>query len=285
MALQRTDEFIRALTGLPMVPAQIVTEAERDYLIEAYPNINSRRAAFTTYRAAIKSGIPEPFASACCSILSLTKEQSIAFRNDYNRSVANEQRALRPIHDVDGHIDKCERLLKAGSYCEVILGIAGLTGRRVGEVAVTARFEVADPITVVFYGQTKTRGRTDAVDGYEMPTLCAANTIFEALARLRDWKPELAAVPEDSQEQVAAKLKLFHDRASKPLNAKARKHFGDDIKPKDLRSIYGELAYLFFGPDNIAKKRFMSDLFGHGPDDNLTGESYLDFYIDDPGYK
>lgn len=288
MGIQRVDAFVAALQKARSEKAvQKIANQEYRYLCDSYDVLSSKRYAFTQYRKAVKSTFPtddDPIAQICLKTLRPSQDEATRYRQHQNEQVANEQRNLRPIRDVDGHITTCEDLLNGKSYYDLILGLAGLTGRRVSEIAITSRFDLRTEMTVWFQGQLKTRGVTDRPEGYEIPTLTYAETVVAALARLREWKPELVAPANATIEKQVALSKRFHNRASTELCKRCRKTFGA-LKVKDLRPVYGELAYLFADDPTIAKKRYMSDILGHGLNDNATGESYLDFYIADPAYQ
>jgi len=77
---------------------------------------------------------------------------------------------------------------------------------------------------------------------------------------------------------------LFHDCGSRELSLRVKRHFSEFIynpAVKDLRSAYAEICYGKFGTVRKAKTRFFSEILGHGEDDNITGQSYIDFYIEE----
>jgi hypothetical protein len=252
-------------------PSKVI-KREVVYLRACYPVKTSLRRAFTIYRNAAKS-LSESLFVECKKAFTLTAKESGILKEMANTQVANELRNLRPLSNVHGYLLKCEQLItKPTSYYDVILGLSALTGRRVAEIACTAEITVLSHDRILFKGQLKTKTRGD-LPPYEIPVLCDSALIVKALAMLREKQPELIGCSE-----------LFHNRSSKALSIRVKRHFEmffPEPKAKDLRSIYGELSYALLDDSSIAKMRYMSDILGHGVNDNLTGQSYLDFYIND----
>ena len=75
---------------------------------------------------------------------------------------------------------------------------------------------------------------------------------------------------------------LFHACGSRELSLRVKRHFSDFIDNpavKDLRAAYAEICYDKFGTIKTGKSCFFSNILGHDEADNVTGQSYLDFYI------
>jgi hypothetical protein len=166
-------------------------------------------------------------------------------------------------------IGKASELLEAPSLYDRILGLSFLTGRRSAEIACTAQFQPLEKDCLLFEGQLK--GKTRLLTTYKIPVLGEPNAIIRATTHIRQERPSWVDQPI-----------LFHSCGSKELSRRVKRHFSDFIEDptvKDLRAAYAEVCYLRFGSEQIAKSRFFSDILGHGEEDNLTGQSYLDFYI------
>ena len=164
---------------------------------------------------------------------------------------------------------KAQELLSASSLYDRILGLACLTGRRAAEIGCTAQFQPLRNEWMLFDGQLK--GKTRVVGKYEIPVLAEGEAIVDAINSVRQQRP----VWKDNTI-------LFHDCGSRELSLRVKRHFSDFIDTptvKDLRAAYAEVCYREFGNVTIAKSRFFSNILGHGENDNLTGQSYLDFYI------
>ena len=106
---------------------------------------------------------------------------------------------------------------------------------------------------------------------YKIPVLTQPLLIVKSLNDLRAAKPEWEGQPQ-----------LFNDSAASNVSRRVKKHFSDyieDPEGKDLRAAYAEICFSKFAPLKTSKTRFFSDILGHGKDDNLTGQSYVDFYL------
>lgn len=270
MGYCRTLEFISSVKTAEN--SQDVINKEVDYLRECYPITASLKKAFTIYRNACKS-LNEDLQLECKKGFTLTAEQSGDFKKHAAEQVASEHRNLRPVKNIDRYILKCEDLVKnSNSHYDLLLGLSGLTGRRVAELACTAEFTYVSDSVILFNGQLKTKTRGD-LPPYTIPVLCDSELVINGLNKYRQLQPDLFNNPEK-----------FHDRTSKALSIRVKKHFSEffaEPKAKDLRSIYGEIAYSLLEDMSISKSRYMSDILGHGVNDNLTGQSYIDFYLDD----
>jgi integrase len=204
------------------------------------------------------------------NILNLKEEEIVFLNTNYVETVAQEHRQLRPIHNYQGMIRRAEELLITGGPLDWVLGLAFLTGRRAAEVGSTACFGIVDATHVRFSGQLKTKTRES--HPYVIPVLTKSKNITETLATLRKERSRWLDNP-----------RYFKDTASSPLSKKVKKHFGEfilDPRVKDLRAAYAEVAYKLFGSPDIAKSRFFSDILGHGENDIVTGQSYIDFYLE-----
>ena len=124
---------------------------------------------------------------------------------------------------------------------------------------------------MLFDGQLK--GKTRLLHTYEIPVLADTSLIIEAVRSVRQQRP-----------QWVENTILFHDCGSRELSLRVKRHFSDFIDNpavKDLRAAYAEICYDKFGTVRKAKTRFFSEILGHGEDDNITGQSYIDFYIEE----
>ncbi len=138
------------------------------------------------------------------------------------------------------------------------------------EIGCTAKLQILpkEKEWMLFDGQLKLKNRLGEM--YKIPVLTQPRLILNALEQLRAAKPEWVG-----------QIQAFNDKASN-ISKRVKKHFIefiDDLEGKDLRAAYAEICYNRFAPVRTAKTRFFSDILGHGKDDNLTGQSYVDFYI------
>lgn len=234
-----------------------------------YPNLKSLRRVMTTYRNVCRKVLGEEKLRQALGILNLTEEEIIFLNLNYVETVSREHRNLRPIERHQEMIRCAEQLLITGSPLDWVLGLCLLTGRRASEIGATACFGIIDESHVRFSGQLKTKTRES--HPYVIPVLTNSQDITEALITLRETRPQWLNNP-----------KRFKDANSSPLSQKVKKRFGEFIlspRVKDLRAAYAEIAYERFGTQGVSKTRFFSDILGHGENDIVTGQSYIDFYL------
>jgi integrase len=206
----------------------------------------------------------------CLDIFNLTFDEMLLLKAQYAKKVSTEHRSLRPLRNPNKMILTALDLLEGVSVYDRILGLAFLSGRRVAEIACTAKCQPLRKDWILFDGQLKVKEKLTGT--YEIPLLAESSLIVDGIRRLRQERPQWVDQPI-----------LFHDRGSPALSVRVKKHFSpfiDTPTVKDLRAAYAEICYDRFGSIRIAKSRFFSDILGHGEDDNLTGQSYIDFYID-----
>jgi hypothetical protein len=278
MAISRIEWFVHTAkcTSADKIP-QVCTN-ELDYLRANYEPSSMRRA-LTNYRNGVKNHIGDDhLETIILKCLVLSESECLALATAKEKQLSNDLLNLRPLYEIDRYIQTAVDLLSATSYQLRILGLCALTGRRAAEIGCTAKFEAIenDPLNVLFTGQLKTKGRGD-LDAFTIPVFTDSAKIIKAIQKIRSEKP-----------QFINESEKFHNAASKPLNQYCKKTFSfvtdSEIKVKDLRSIYGELGYMFNDDPTIAKQKYMSQILGHAADDNATGTSYIDFYIADQNY-
>jgi hypothetical protein len=278
MAISRIEWFLSSVKTAPAYKIQALCKNELEYLRENYESSSMRRA-LTNYRNAVTDQIADDqLKKFILKLLVMTENESLALAAAKEKQLSNDLLNLRPLNEIDRYIQTAVDLLTASSYQLRVLALCALTGRRAAEIGCTAKFEVIenDPLNVFFTGQLKTKGRGN-LDAFKIPVFTDSAKIIKAIQTIRSEKPQFINEPEK-----------FHNAASKPLNQYCKKTFSfvtnSEIKVKDLRSIYGELSYMFNDDPTIAKQKYMSLILGHGADDNATGTSYIDFYIADQNY-
>lgn len=273
MAIERITEFLEVARKTKMANLAGLASSEVDYLRPNY-EISSLKKSLTNYRNAVKnSALKDASKKIIIENLILLDSEKADFTKAGVAKVDNDLRNLRPLYDIDGYLIHAEKLLNAPSYIDVIIGLCVLTGRRTAEIGCSATFEKIenDDTGVLFTGQLKTKGR-GSLDAYRIPVLGNVDKIINALNNIRKSKPDLLNSPD-----------IFHNRCSKEISGKVKKHFpkisNSLLTPKDMRSIYAEISYFYADDSTIAKSKYMSSILGHSEDDNVTGLSYVDFYI------
>jgi hypothetical protein len=253
----------------PVKAAQRLCRAEHKDLRKQFDSLTTLRRYYTYYRNVCREVLDKNTLPLCLDILNLTFDEIVFLNEQYSKKVASEHRDLRPLKNYEKMIVVASNLLEADSLYDRILGLAFLTGRRAAEIGCTAQFQRLRKDWMLFDGQLK--GKTRVLMTYEIPVLGESEVIIPALKRIREQRPRW----EDNTI-------LFHDSGSRELSTRVKRHFSDFIESptvKDLRAAYAEVCYDKFGSVRKAKTRFFSEILGHGQDDNITGQSYIDFYI------
>lgn len=257
----------------PVKAVEKLCRAENRKFRKQFESMTTLRRYYTYYRNVCREVISKKkdrhILGTCFEILNLTKKEIDDLNNQYSQKVATEHRSLRPLKNYDQMILKAQELLGGLSIYDRILGLACLTGRRAAEIGCTAKFQALRKDWMLFDGQLK--GKTRLLHTYEIPVLADGALIIEAVRSVREQRP-----------LWVDNTILFHDCGSRELSLRVKRHFSefiDNPAVKDLRASYAEICYDKFGTIRKAKTRFFSEILGHGEDDNITGQSYIDFYI------
>lgn len=257
---------------------------EVDYLNNKCGSIGSLKRYFSVYRNYLKEKIGKdhlvsgiPLIDLLLQTLRLSTQQQTIFMQVQRQEISNSQGALRKIYDVEKYISIAIGLLSAVSVYDRILGVAALTGRRVGEVACSAKLQPIEGnnLKAIFTGQLKTKCRMD-VAPYEIPLLCDYDIILKALISIQNDKPQFWGNPV-----------LFNATASSKLSTLVKKRFSGvfegEQKTKDLRAIYAILAFNDFQESEqgefrtVSINKFFANILGHSENDVITCGSYIDF--------
>lgn len=204
-------------------------------------------------------------------------------RDNYRESVMQDNKVLRPIHNIDGYINAALSLINSDSgYMKLAMGLCALTGRRPGEILVTAKFEKAGDNSVIFHGQLKTKESDNARDGYEIPVLAQADMVINALGRLRGMK-DFTGIPVLAGKTLG---QAVNARTAKEQGICVRANFEgilgiEKMKPYDMRAVYALICKTRYKPATVSDQAYMAGILGHAENDTATAASYLDFYIAD----
>jgi Telomere resolvase len=259
----------------PVKAVEKLCRAENRKFRKQFESMTTLRRYYTHYRNVCREVISKKkdrhILGTCLEILNLTRQEIDDLNEQYSQKVATEHRSLRPLKNYDQMILKAQELLGGMSIYDRILGLACLTGRRAAEIGCTAKFQTLRKDWMLFDGQLK--GKTRLLHTYEIPVLADTALIMNALKSVREQRP-----------LWVDNTILFHDCGSRELSLRVKRHFSefiDNPAVKDLRASYAEICYDKFGTVRKAKTRFFSEILGHGEDDNITGQSYIDFYIEE----
>ncbi len=274
MELYRTGSYIKistikAIKNTALKNLGVLLQNEILYLNQKYPNITTLKRVFTHIRNELKQAdLSVKKLDLCLAYYKLNHKQQAWFENYTDKKLTNRRDELTPINDPLGLIDCLKNLLKSDHKIEVLIAIAGLTGRRVAEVGCSANFALKDKNTLLFSGQLKTKGRDD-VETLIIPCLTDTIEVIKAHTKLKvalgDLDPE-----------------SFHNTYSRSISTTYHKHFEKFYEMphqvKDLRAFYAEYCYLIHDP-LVAKTKYFSQILGHGKEDATTGNHYERFKL------
>jgi len=273
MGIIQTDNFVHRLHNSDN-PFQVCLK-EKEYLDVNYKALPTRKKSYSEYRKVIQeSDLSVNDKDKFIKVFSLTKDEYSDYKNDYKRKVTYEHDNQKPFYNYQRYIDTAVGLLDCRSYPEQVIGFAALTGRRVGEIASTAKFEIVSSNELMFTGQLKLKYKNPVDKPYTIPVLTNS---FELVKRFDDFR--------DKYKTYLAEPSKFHNNVSRYISEFTKKHFkqfvDDDIKPKDLRAVYAEIASSLYKPINQTKQRYFALILGHSEDDLVTCNSYFDFRLCD----
>ena len=242
-------------------------------------------SSITQYRRALKefnSNHPALF------YFKLPKSEYQKRRDEYDAMVTEERNNLIPFSrsKIQPYINKLVSMLSSNDPFDIAVALVGLTGRRPGEILLTAQFlpSVECKYTdnsVIFSGQLKGKGSESARDNYEIPILCDDEQIvINALAKLRNivdfssiQVPIEKTLGQVINSKTAPKMKLA---LKKNLSA-----FFENIHPHSLRSLYAEICSVEYRPGTVSPSVFFSEVLGHSENNDTVFKSYEDFTIVD----
>lgn len=192
---------------------------------------------------------------------------------DTNRT---RQVSLRKVNPHD-YLLKLEELLDAQDKFAARLqaiAIAGLTGRRIGEVLAKGSFQLCvHPHLLRFEGHQKTH-----VAPYDIVTLIPAQQLLEYIEQFR------------ASDEIHPLLELEGSALSKAINQldvqinrECVKHLSSIVPPlsarssisiHNLRSLWGAISVWLFCPNNQHEYPFIQHYLGHAIDSNATGHYF-----------
>jgi len=197
---------------------------------------------------------------------------------DKRSANTNRQRqvSLRSVNPYD-YLLKLEELLDATDKFAArkqAIAIAGLTGRRIGEVLAKGKFQLSNhPHLLRFEGHQKT-----TVAAYDIVTLIPAEQLLEYIEQFRslDEIRPLLELEGEALTQAVNQLDV-------QINRECVKHLGSIVPPvsaratisiHNLRSLWGAIAVWLFCPDNQHEYPFIQHYLGHALDSNATGHYF-----------
>jgi Telomere resolvase len=182
-------------------------------------------------------------------------------------------------------VAKAIELLKSKRWADISAGLAVATGRRLSEVLAEGEFHPKTAYTIVFGGQLKRRDKI--LEPYEIPTLCEAKLVLDAVQRLRT----LVDCSKMTIDQISVKcgpdVVAAAQRAFESL-VPARQD--GDLYTHLFRSVYGRIACYYYALPKVLDLKYMATIYGHYWVVNAEGERqqnyastlhYMDYVIGD----
>jgi len=200
------------------------------------------------------------------------------------------ERTTKLISNPDAIVAKAIELVKTNNWSEIAAGLAVLTGRRCGEIIKTAQFEYKTKYSVIFKGALKRR--SEAVElVFEIPVLCRADLVIEAIANLR---------LQLGDEVKSLSINQVNQRYEERVVQKCERHFTKLIPPRDgkdnlyshlFRAVYATIACFWYCPLTVPEMEYRAAIQGHykllnEQDDRLrrslaASRHYFDYKIAD----
>jgi integrase len=302
--------FIELLQGADS-EAEIKTlcEAEIRLLEQGYPQTTLATKYLSKYRKAIESAIADGTLTQTANnshqythrqrltgiqenrtehwaLTHLKYAPEVYEALDKRQSTINRSKQLSlKLVQVDRYLQTLKSLLTEPGQFEarrLVIAIAGLTGRRIGEVVARGSFKMTDhPYMLHFEGQQKKER-----EGYSIITLIPAAALLEQIQRFRQL-PEIQQFGEMTGETLRAAINQFDVQANRVCD----RYLGQsDVVPPlegkttvtvhNLRSLWGAVATYFFCPDHHHEYAFLQHYLGHVLDSGATG-NYFRYQLTD----
>jgi hypothetical protein len=209
-------------------------------------------------RRAIKDQLGEDHFSL--DYIKFSTEEYTQLNDEKQRSVAERNEDVKPLHNPDGIVATAVRLLESPEWSEVAAALAVLTGRRSSELLSTAKFEPKTRWSVVFTGALKRGGETQTLS-FEIPTLTTSEKVCKALAKIRRELPETQELP----------AKEVNARFGPAVAAACDRHFSGLVPPRAggnlythlFRAVYATIATFWYCPPRVDPVEFRAAIQGH----------------------
>jgi hypothetical protein len=314
--------FIETLTHLTSETAiQQQCQTEIKLLEEGYPQTTLATKYLAKYRKAIEQAI-------ATGILKLTPTNSHQYQHqqritgiqtnrtqhyalthlkytpeiyetlDKRQSQTNrtKQLNLRPV-PLERYLQTLKTLLTHQSPLKArtqAIAIAGLTGRRIGEVLARGTFTLTDhPYLLYFQGQQKSQKSqqkhktTKERPGYNIITLIPATDLLKQIEQFRQH-PDIQQISTLEGEPLKTAINQFDVQ----INRQCDRHLGQtgivpvlegkkNVTVHNLRSLWGAIATHLFCPDHYHEYAFLQHYLGHVLDSAATG-NYFRYQLTDP---
>ncbi len=185
----------------------------------------------------------------------------------------------------DQVVARAVELLKGNRWADIAAGLAVVTGRRLSEVLAEGRFHPKTAYTIVFDGQLKRQDKI--LEPYEIPTLCEAQLVLDAVERLRS----LVDCGKLAIDQISVKFGPDVVEASqRAFESLVPARSGADLYTHLFRSVYGRIACHYYARPETLDLTYISTIYGHYWVVKATGKQqqnyastlhYMDYAIGD----
>ncbi len=200
-------------------------------------------------------------------------------------SVRKREDHMRFLEEPEQIVAVATELLTSKQWAEVVIGLAALTGRRLGEILQSGEIHPKSLYSITFKGHLKNKKL--GLRAYEIPVLCEASKVLSAWSRVR---------------RIVDCRKMEEDLISKTfggdVSEAANRHFAALVPPiygdtglssKTMRKVYARLAVFFLCPRETNELAFFPTVLGHywedeNGEDQLnvqTSVAYTDYDIGD----
>ena len=186
--------------------------------------------------------------------------------------------------ELDDYMEALEQLLQSDNALELIVGIAGATGRRHTEVVSVGEFVLRDhPFLLGFTGQQK---KADDGGEYDILTLLPAINVLDAIGKLREHPDITDVLGKRADDHEIQRINSWVNRGvQRLLGASGIVPTLEGFKTVSihrLRGLYGAIAIHFFCPQHQREHRFLQHYLGHVIDGAITPNSRAtDHYFHD----
>lgn len=287
-----------ALRGWKNWKTDVAERWEEEQATFAEKTPATRKNYITRYRKAVRQRLeeedeqpPRELLDELMEIVAHDPDLTDEVNARYGAKVRGQMRNLILVEHWREIVEAFQECLESDNPKLLLIGIMGVTGRRMHEVSTTGTFtpvyeqwgdtRVRHKYVLNFTGQAKTRGAegTKYKETFRIPCLAPARMVLDAFHRLRSSSEGMMWKDMDNTE--------FNARVNGTINRNLRSHptiarfwpKEDRLMGKCLRSLYAEIAYQVFAPSSVAKTVHYAQTLGHGEKDTATSLSYMDYTL------
>jgi hypothetical protein len=218
------------------------------------------------------------------SIYRLSPNEAREYKQQQKASSVEKIRSYNHLHDPDGYIKTVRALLNSRNPQEAIVGLAGVTGRRLIECVVMGSFDPVpgEEYKAVFSGQAKRRDSI-APTTYTIPILADIESVRQAKEFIMISYPEYRLDKWKDQIELNERVNIS---MSTQLNRVAKKWLGqylDGLSFKSTRDIYAAICYAHVpASERGSKAVYYAGILGHAlVDAGLAYDKIADIIMED----